>query len=53
LRGPRLIVAELKVGNNLPTAEQDEWLLAFKAAGVPAFVWWPGDWPKIVEVLGP
>jgi hypothetical protein len=46
-----LVVAELKVGGNTTTAEQDEWLAAFRAAGVWAFVWRPGDWPEIERVL--
>jgi hypothetical protein len=51
LRPPRLLVAELKVGKNKPTAAQAEWLSAFRAAGVPAFVWRPQDWPAIEQAL--
>jgi hypothetical protein len=50
-RGPRLVVAELKVGRNKPTAEQKKWLAAFEAAGVPAYTWRPADWPEIEDVL--
>jgi hypothetical protein len=50
-RAPRLIVAELKVGDNRPTEAQEEWLAAFRAAGVPAFVWRPEDWPAIEATL--
>lgn len=51
LRGNRLLVAELKVGRNKTTHEQDAWLAAFRLAGVPAFVWRPEDSAQIEEVL--
>lgn len=44
VRRGRLIVAELKVGANTTTAEQDAWLAAFKAAGAETYVWYPLDW---------
>ena len=47
----RVIVAELKVGRNKTTREQDEWIAAFRRAGVPAFVWTPKDWPLIETTL--
>lgn len=47
----RFIVAELKIPPNTTTPEQVEWLRAFEAAGVPAFVWGPADWPEIETVL--
>ena len=50
-RAGRIIVAELKVGDNTPTEEQEEWLADFRAAGIPTFVWTPASWPEIVEVL--
>jgi len=50
-RPPLLIVAELKVGRNLPTPEQGEWLSAFREAGVRAVVWRPADWPEIERTL--
>lgn len=52
LRGSSLFVAELKVGKNKTTREQDEWLSAFRAAGVRAFVWRPCDWEEIRRELG-
>lgn len=51
IRGRSLIVAELKVGKNVPTDDQTEWLDAFQAAGVQVYLWRPTDWPSIVEVL--
>lgn len=50
-RIPRLLVAELKVGANQPTPEQLDWLERFRAAGIPAFVWWPKDWAEIERTL--
>lgn len=47
----RVIVAELKVGTNKPTAPQLGWLEAFQAASVDAYLWYPQDWPAIVDVL--
>ena len=45
------IVAELKVGNNKPTSEQQKWLEAFRALGFIAEVWYPRDWDRIVSLL--
>jgi VRR-NUC domain len=47
----RLLVAELKAARGRLTAEQAAWLRAFEAAGVPAYVWRPADWPEIERVL--
>lgn len=44
-RGGKVIMAELKVGKNKPTADQAEWL---KASGSP--VWRPEDWDIILTV---
>ena len=44
-RGGVIIMAELKVGKNKPTADQVEWL---KASNSP--VWRPEDWDSILEV---
>lgn len=52
LRGEDIIVAELKVGRNKPTTEQEEWLEAFNRANVSAWVWTPNDWPEIESRLG-
>lgn len=51
VRGCQALAAELKVGRNKPSAEQDQWLDALRAAGIPAFVWRPSDLDRIVEVL--
>lgn len=48
---PPLIVAELKVGRNKATAEQQKWLAEFELAGIPAYTWNPGDWPEIEKAL--
>lgn len=51
IRPPKIIVAELKVGNKKPTAEQNLWLNLFEEAGVPAYVWTPDDFEEIQRVL--
>ena len=51
LRGDRMVVAELKVGTNTPSAEQEAWLAAFRLIGAEVFVWRPEDWTTIEEVL--
>lgn len=52
LRAGRLVVSELKVKGNEPTADQLTWLEEWRL--VPAaevFVWRPENWPEIVRVL--
>ena len=44
-RGGVIIMAELKVGRNKPTADQVQWL---EASGSP--VWRPEDWDNILEI---
>ena len=44
-RGGKIIMAELKVGKNKPTADQRQWL---EASGSP--VWRPEDWDTILHV---
>lgn len=45
------LAAELKVGRNRVTPEQDRWLDAMEVAGIPAFVWTPDEWDEIESVL--
>lgn len=47
-----LLVAELKVGTNTPTAEQHRWLSAYSRAGALAYVWRPENWSDIESILG-
>lgn len=51
IRPPRLIVAELKVGKNVATPEQNLWLNLFEDVNVPAYIWRPCDWAEIESVL--
>lgn len=51
VRGRRIMVVELKVGKNKPTAEQSAWLWAFEQAGVENFVWTPEKWEEIERTL--
>ena len=48
---PRVIVAELKVGRNKPTAAQQSWLDAFRRAGVEAYLWRDTDLGLIERTL--
>lgn len=47
----RVVAAELKVGRNCTTPEQDAWLEAFRGAGVPSYTWRPEDWDAIQATL--
>lgn len=54
LRPPRCIVAELKVGRNKPTPEQQAWLSDFaQIPSIEVYVWRPSDWEHIVDLLRP
>lgn len=51
VRPPRLIYAELKVGNNKPTPEQESWLYDLRRCSVEVYLWYPEDMAAIVAVL--
>lgn len=51
LRSRTLLVAELKVGKNKPTDEQEAWLAAFRLTGARVYVWRPEDFKEIERVL--
>jgi hypothetical protein len=52
LRPPRLIFAELKTEKGRLSPQQRSWLDALGLCpGIETFVWRPGDWPEIEEVL--
>jgi hypothetical protein len=50
-RGRGLVVAELKVRPDVPTADQEAVLAALREAGVDAFVWYPDDLDDVVREL--
>lgn len=50
-RGSVLLVRELKSDYGRPTAAQQEWLDALRAAGVDAQIWRPRMWATIQEEL--
>jgi hypothetical protein len=52
IRENRCVVAELKAAAGRVRPEQAAWLAAFAAAGIPAYVWKPRDWPEIRRTLG-
>jgi len=47
----RCLFAELKVGKNKRTKEQEQWAEVMNTAGQLVYLWKPQDWPQIVEVL--
>lgn len=50
--GPRGIVyAELKGTTGKATLAQLDWIEALNNAGGKAYLWYPGDWPEIQDVL--
>lgn len=51
IRGPEIVVAELKCGKNKVNECQRDWLKAFEEARVPAYWWYPKDWEEIESVL--
>jgi hypothetical protein len=52
VRPPRIVFAELKVGNRQPTPAQERWLnLLRECPGVEAYLWRPEDWEKIQMLL--
>lgn len=52
VRPPRVLKAELKVGDNTTTPEQEDWIALYAGCpGVECYVWWPAHWLRIVEVL--
>lgn len=51
IKGKRLVVAELKVGNNKLTSEQERWITAFLISGVESYIWKPEHWEEIEQVL--
>lgn len=52
VRAGVLLVAELKVKRNKPTAAQGRWLAAFgEVPGVKVYHWRPEHWPEILTTL--
>lgn len=47
----KLIFAEIKTEGNFASSSQLDWLRALASSGQRVFVWRPGDWDNIVEVL--
>ena len=51
VRRRTIIVAELKVGKNRPTLDQQKWLDVFREAGVRTYLWRPEMWNEIESIL--
>ena len=47
----RCVIAELKAERGRPSPEQLVWLAAFRAAGIPTFVWRPSDRETMLKEL--
>ena len=47
-RNGRKVFAELKVGKNKPTPDQEDWL---HHLGSDTYVWYPEDWEQIVQTF--
>ena len=50
-RGERLIFAELKSDSGKVSLKQEEWLDALKITKAEVYVWYPGDFDQIAEIL--
>jgi VRR-NUC domain len=48
----RVVFAELKAAKTRITRAQIQWLDALADAGAEVYVWRPGDWQEIEQVLG-
>ena len=42
---------ELKKPDGKPTTEQQQWHVALNKAGGEAYIFWPSDMDKILEIL--
>lgn len=52
VRGPRMVVAELKMPDGRLTPEQRDWIEAMRAlVFVEVYVWTPNEWSLIENVL--
>ncbi len=51
IRGPVLLVAELKVKKNTITPAQEKWLQLFEGVGARVFRWRETDWFEIKKEL--
>ena len=51
LRGDRIIVAELKSARGRLTAEQGDWLAAWRATGADVHIWTPADYPDAIAAV--
>ena len=51
LRPPRLVFAELKVGDGRVTKDQAGWIADLRACGLEVYVWRPADRPQVDAIL--
>lgn len=50
-RRGQIVMAELKVGKNKPSAAQRDWLAELALCPVIARLWYPEDWKEIEAIL--
>jgi hypothetical protein len=50
-RQQRVVFAELKSETGRVSHEQERWITALKLCGVEAYVWRPGDFDQVAEIL--
>lgn len=51
VKSGRVLYAELKVGKNKPSPNQQAWMGALADAGEEMYLWYPSDWDEIVAVF--
>lgn len=49
--GNKVIFAELKMPGNKPNVEQQRWHTLLSGNGLQVEVWYPKDWPDILDIL--
>jgi hypothetical protein len=47
----RVVFVELKGAAGKLTPAQTRWIEGLRAAGAETYVWWPQDWPQVLQVL--
>lgn len=52
IKGPRIVVVELKSDKGKLRPEQEDWLAKFRATPAEVYVWRPSDWDEVQRVLG-
>lgn len=51
VRGGRVVFAELKAASGRTTPDQDRWIGKLMRTPAEVYLWRPGDWPLVEEIL--